>query len=58
VITGFPNLTSTALAVNNPANGCSGVGCNQISGFGSLTQSGPGTFGYSRIVQLLVRVTF
>ncbi|HLH20075.1 MAG TPA: carboxypeptidase regulatory-like domain-containing protein [Bryobacteraceae bacterium] len=58
VITGFPNLTSTALSVNNPANGCSGVACNQISGFGSLTQSGPGAFGYSRIVQLLVRVMF
>jgi hypothetical protein len=58
VISGFPNLTSTALSVNNPTNGCSGVGCNQISGFGSLTQSGPGAFGYSRIVQLLVRVMF
>jgi len=57
-ITGFPNFTSTALSVNNPANGCSGVGCNQIGGFGSLTQSGPGAFGYSRIVQLLVRVMF
>jgi len=57
-ITGWPGYTSTALAVNNPSNGCSGVGCSQIGGFGSLTQSGPGAFGYSRIVQLLVRVTF
>jgi hypothetical protein len=58
VITGWPGYTSTALAVNNPSNGCSGVSCNQIGGFGSLTQSGPGAFGYSRIVQLLVRVMF
>jgi hypothetical protein len=58
VITGLPGYTSTALAVNNPAQGCSGTGCTQISGFGSLTQSGPGAFGYSRILQMLVRVNF
>jgi hypothetical protein len=57
-ITGTPSLTSTALSVNNPAQGCSGISCTQIGGFGSLTQSGPGAFGYSRILQLLVRVTF
>jgi hypothetical protein len=59
VITGLPTgYTSTALAVNDPARGCSGTGCTQIAGFGSLTQSGPGAFGYSRILQLMVRVTF
>ena len=59
VITGPPaGYTSTALAVNNPAQGCSGTSCTQIGGFGSLTQSGPGAFGYSRILQLMVRVTF
>ena len=43
IITGPPaGYTSTALAVNNPAQGCSGVSCTQIGGFGSLTQSGPG----------------
>ena len=51
--------TSTALAVNTPApGGCSGLSCTQIGGFGSLNQSGPGTIGYSRILQLMVRVTF
>jgi hypothetical protein len=59
VVTGVPtSYTATALAVNNPAQGCSGTSCTQISGFGSLTQSGPGAFGYSRILQLMVRVTF
>jgi hypothetical protein len=64
VITGVPNLTSTTLAINNPAQtgttatGCSGVACTQISGFGSMTQAGVGAFGYSRILQLMVRVTF
>jgi hypothetical protein len=59
VITGPPaGYTSTALAVNNPAQGCSGTSCTQIGGFGSLTQSGPGAFGYSRILQLMVRVKF
>jgi len=59
VITGLPtNYTSTALAINNPAQGCSGLSCQQIGGFGSLTQSGPGAFGYSRILQMVVRVNF
>ncbi|HKD08453.1 MAG TPA: carboxypeptidase regulatory-like domain-containing protein [Bryobacteraceae bacterium] len=58
VITGLPGYTSTTLAINNPAQGCSGLSCTQIGGFGSLTQSGPGAFGYSRILQMLVRVTF
>jgi hypothetical protein len=58
VINGVPTYTSTALAINDPANGCSGTGCAQIGGFGSKTQSGPGAFGYSRILQLMVRVTF
>ena len=58
-ITGLPTgYTATALAVNDPARGCSGLSCTQISGFGSKTQSGVGAFGYSRILQLMVRVTF
>ncbi len=59
IVTGPPaGYTATALAINNPAQGCSGTSCTQIGGFGSLNQSGPGAFGYSRILQLLVRVTF
>jgi hypothetical protein len=58
VITGLPGYTSTALAINDPAKGCSGLSCTQIGGFGSLTQTSPGAFGYSRILQMLVRVTF
>jgi hypothetical protein len=59
IVNGPPTgYTATALAVNDPARGCSGTSCTQIGGFGSLTQSGPGTFGYSRILQLMVRVTF
>lgn len=59
IVTGLPtSFTSTALAVNNPAQGCSGTSCTQIGGFGSLNQSGPGAFGYSRILQLTVRVKF
>ncbi len=59
IITGPPaGYTSTALAVNSPAQGCSGLSCTQIGGFGSLNQSGPGAFGYSRILQLMVRVMF
>jgi hypothetical protein len=57
VITGLPAYTSTALATNNPAQGCT-TNCNQIAGFGSLTQTSPGAFGYSRILQLLVRIRF
>jgi hypothetical protein len=57
VITGLPGYTATTLATNNPAQGCT-TNCNQIAGFGSLTQSGPGAFGYSRILQLLVRIRF
>ena len=58
VITGLQGFTSTALAINNPSNGCSGTQCTQIGGFGSLTQAAVGSFGYSRILQLMVRVTF
>jgi len=56
-ITGPPTLTSTTLAINNPAQGCT-TNCSQIGGFGSVTQSGPGAFGYSRILQTVIRVTF
>jgi hypothetical protein len=50
-ITGLPSITSTALGRN--ANGSP-----NFSGFGAVTQVGPGALGYSRILQTLLRVTF
>ena len=49
--TGLPSITSTALGRN--ANGAFNV-----TGFGTVTQTGPGALGYSRILQTLIRVTF
>ena len=47
---------------NDPVNGCSagasGFGCLNFTGFGTVTQVGPGALGYARIMQLLVRVQF
>jgi Carboxypeptidase regulatory-like domain/TonB-dependent Receptor Plug Domain len=51
VISGLPTITSTALGRN--ANGTFNV-----TGFGTVTQVGPGALGYSRILQTLLRVTF
>jgi hypothetical protein len=51
IVTGLPSITSTALGRN--ANGTFNV-----TGFGTVTQVGPGALGYSRILQTLIRVTF
>jgi hypothetical protein len=51
IITGLPTISSTALGRN--ANGTFNV-----TGFGTVTQVGPGALGYSRILQTLIRVTF
>jgi hypothetical protein len=50
-ISGSPTITSTALGRN--ANGAFNV-----TGFGTVTQTGPGALGYSRVLQTLIRVTF
>ena len=57
IITGLPTIAATALGRNDPANGCT-TNCFNFTGFGTATQVGPGALGYSRILQLLVRVTF
>jgi len=51
VVTGLPSITPTALGRN--ANGSFNV-----TGFGTVTQVGPGALGYSRVLQTLIRVTF
>jgi len=51
VITGLPTITATALGRN--ANGAFNV-----TGFGTVTQVGPGALGYSRILQTVVRIVF
>jgi hypothetical protein len=51
VVTGLPTLSSTALG-RNPN------GSFNVTGFGTVTQVGPGALGYSRILQTLLRVTF
>jgi hypothetical protein len=50
-ITGSPTLASNALGRN--ANGTP-----NLTGFGSPTQTNPGAFGYSRVLQTVLRVTF
>jgi hypothetical protein len=51
IINGSPTLTATALG-RNPN------GSFNVTGFGTVTQVGPGALGYSRILQTLIRVTF
>jgi hypothetical protein len=51
IVTGSPTITATALGRN--ANGSFNV-----TGFGTATQTGPGALGYSRILQILVRIRF
>jgi Carboxypeptidase regulatory-like domain/TonB-dependent Receptor Plug Domain len=51
IVTGLPGITSTALGRN--ANGSFNV-----TGFGTVTQVGPGALGYSRILQTLIRFQF
>ncbi|HMJ63146.1 MAG TPA: hypothetical protein VK493_15350, partial [Bryobacteraceae bacterium] len=50
-ITGSPTLASNALGRN--ANGTP-----NLTGFGSPTQTNPGAFGYPRVLQTVLRVTF
>jgi hypothetical protein len=51
IITGQPTLAATALG-RNPN------GTFNATGFGTVTQVGPGALGYSRILQTLIRITF
>jgi outer membrane receptor protein involved in Fe transport len=51
IVTGLPTLSATALG-RNPN------GSFNVTGFGTVTQVGPGALGYSRILQTLIRVTF
>jgi hypothetical protein len=51
IVNGLPTLVSNALG-RNPN------GAFNVTGFGTVTQTGPGALGYSRILQTLIRVTF
>ena len=51
IVNGLPTISTTALGRN--ANGTFNV-----TGFGTVTQTGPGALGYSRILQTLIRVWF
>jgi len=51
IVTGPPTLTATTLG-RNPN------GSFNVTGFGTVTQPGAGALGYSRILQMVVRVQF
>ena len=51
IVTGQPSVAATALGRNSN-------GSFNVTGFGTVTQTGPGTLGYSRVLQTLIRVTF
>ncbi|HEY3740655.1 MAG TPA: hypothetical protein VGL53_12465, partial [Bryobacteraceae bacterium] len=51
VVTGLPAIATNALGRN--ANGSA-----NFTGFGTLTQVGPGALGYSRILQTVIRIQF
>ncbi|MEI9970751.1 MAG: hypothetical protein WDO73_01165 [Ignavibacteriota bacterium] len=51
VVTGAPTLTSTTLGRNSN-------GTFNVTGFGTVTQVGPGALGYSRILQTVLRLEF
>ncbi len=51
VVSGSPTITATALGRNSN-------GSFNVTGFGTVTQTGPGALGYSRVLQTLIRVTF
>jgi hypothetical protein len=51
IINGLPTLSATTLG-RNPN------GTFNVTGFGTVTQVGPGALGYSRILQTLLRITF
>ncbi len=48
---GLPTISATALGRNSN-------GSFNVTGFGTVTQTGPGALGYSRILQTLIRVWF
>jgi hypothetical protein len=50
-VTGLPTLASNAVG-RNPN------GTLNFTGFGTATQTNPGAFGYSRVLQTVLRVTF
>jgi hypothetical protein len=51
IVTGAPALTATTLG-RNPN------GSFNVTGFGTVTQPGPGDLGYARILQTMVRIQF
>ena len=51
VVTGQPPLATNALG-RNPN------GAVNFTGFGTVTQTGPGALGYSRILQTVLRIQF
>jgi hypothetical protein len=51
IVNGSPSITATALGRNSN-------GTFSYNGFGTVTQTGPGALGYSRILQTLIRITF
>jgi outer membrane receptor protein involved in Fe transport len=53
-VTGLPTITSTALG-HNIVNGAPSF---NATGFGTVTQVGPGALGYSRILQTVIRFQF
>jgi hypothetical protein len=50
-VNGLPTISATALGRNSN-------GSFNVTGFGTVTQTGPGALGYSRILQTLIRVWF
>ncbi len=51
IVTGAPTLASTTLG-RNPN------GTFNVTGYGTVTQTSPGALGYSRVLQLIVKVVF
>ncbi len=51
IVNGLPTISATALGRNSN-------GSFNVTGFGTVTQTGPGALGYSRILQTLIRVWF
>jgi hypothetical protein len=51
IVTGAPAITATALGRNSN-------GAFNVTGFGTVTQPGPGDLGYSRILQTMIRLQF
>jgi hypothetical protein len=51
IVTGAPTITATTLG-RNPN------GTFNVTGFGTVTQPGPGDLGYARILQTMIRLQF